>query len=128
MVIKRFKRAKAWVAYNIDWDIDMTEAFERLDELTPHKAGGILGISAATYGAMTTEERHDYAYSLFHHCPGALCDLFELPDTVKIPGDFCIEDEDDDEWDAVTDWLSDTYGFCINNYQVRKTQNKRGNK
>lgn len=92
-------------AYNIQWDIDIEEAIDVLDDSSYADAAEILGISKERYANMTTSERYDYAYSYFYHCPGALEDLFELPTSVEIPDD--ITDEDD-----VSDWLSDEYGFC----------------
>ena len=98
-------------AYNIDWDIDIEEALEQLDEMDYKKAASVIGVSADQYANMTTGERHDYAYDLWHHCPGLLDEFVGLPSEVKIPKE--LQDDAD-----ITDWLSDEYGFCINGYQL----------
>ena len=98
-------------AYNIDWDIDIEEALEQLDEMDYKKAAFVIGVSADLYANMTTEERNDYAYDLWRHCPGLLEEFVGLPSEVKIPKE--LQDDAD-----ITDWLSDEYGFCINGYQL----------
>lgn len=92
-------------ATNIQWDIDMDEVYERLDNMTDDKAAGLLNISLSSYQAMSVSDRHDYACDMFHHCPGALDDFLDLPSEITIPDE--ITDEDD-----ISDWLSDTYGYC----------------
>lgn len=96
-------------AYNIQWDIDIEEALYTLEEKTSANAAKVLGVSEEIYANMTESERYDYAYSYFHHCPGAMEDLFGLPESVEIPED--ITDEND-----ASDWLSDVYGFCHNGF------------
>lgn len=98
-------------AYNIQWDIDIEDAIGTLDRKTSAGAAKVLEIPEARYANMTTSERHDYAYSYFHHCPGAMEDLFELPEFIEIPEN--ITDEDD-----ISDWLSDEYGFCHNGFTL----------
>lgn len=91
--------------YNIQWDIDIDEALERLSEITPQDGAKLLQVSEETYAAMTTEERNDYAESLFRHNPALLEECMGLPDEIVLP-ETLTEDED------IADWLSDTYGFC----------------
>ena len=98
-------------AYNIDWDINIEEALDMLDEMDYKDAASTLGISVDTYANMTTEERHDYAYDLFHHCPGELEDFMNLPTKVEIPKELTNEED-------ITEWLSDEYGFCIKGYKL----------
>ena len=98
-------------AYNIDWDINIEEALDILDEMDYKDAASALGISVDAYANMTTEERHDYAYDLFHHCPGELEDFMNLPTKVEIPKELTNEED-------ITEWLSDEYGFCIKGYKL----------
>ena len=99
------------IAYNIDWDIDIEEVYECLDEMTHELAAEAIGVPVNHYANMTTEERHDYAYDTFRHCPAELDEFLGLPDKVPIPDD--VEDED------VADWLSDVYGYCINGLDIK---------
>lgn len=106
-----------FVAVNIDWDVDMDEVFETLDTMTTEQAAEALGVPKETYSNMHTEERHDYAYDVFHHRPAMLDEFLGLPDKVEIPEEFGIDSTQADCSD-VTDWLSDEYGYCINGYDV----------
>ena len=122
---------KRLVAYNIDWDVDMDEIYELLDNSTVEKAAELLEMSPERYAAMTTEERHDYAYDDVRHNRLDAAEMVGLPDEVKIPEDvlehYGIVSKDDDMSD-ITDWLSDKYGYCINGYEVKDaiTKNKDG--
>lgn len=96
-------------AINIEWDIDMDEAIEILDDMSVGDAAQSLKISKEKYSKMTIDERHEVAIDIFHHCPAVLDELMGLPNEVEIPAE--LIDEDD-----ITDWLSDEYGFCFNGY------------
>ena len=107
-----------FIAYDINWDIDMDNIFSAFDEMTVEKASNILGIPCTTYSNMTTEERHDYIYDTYHHNRKSASELFDLPEEIEIPDVFEIKSENDDMSD-VTDWISDEYGWCINGYSVK---------
>lgn len=96
---------------NIDWDIDMDEVNEKLDEMTVEKAAKALEVPADKYANMTTSERHDYAYDVFRHCPGRLYEFLELPESLELSDEY---DKDQD----VVDYLSDKYGYCINSLSI----------
>lgn len=100
-------------ATEIQWDFDMDEVYERLDEMEPDKVAEELGVPKNTYARMTTEERHDYAYDVFHHSPGALDDFMGLPYEIDIPP--ILTDPED-----ISDWLSDEYGFCHRGFQLKE--------
>ena len=94
---------------SIDWSIDISEAQNTLLEMPITKAAAALGLGVHQYANMTTEERLDYAYDLWHHSPSALQEFSNLPDEVEIP---------DDSWDdgTITEYLTDEYGYFINGY------------
>ena len=99
-------------ATEIQWDVDMDQVYERLDDMKPDEAAESLGVPFAHYDRMTTEERHDYAYDVFRHCPGMLDDFMGLPNEVDIPLEL-LDPED------ISDWLSDEYGFCHKGFQIK---------
>ena len=41
-----------------------------------------------------------------------------LPTIVEIPQDIIDEMEDESDTDAITDYLSDEYGFCVEGYDL----------
>ena len=99
-------------ATEIQWDFDMDDIYERIDEMKPTEAAESLGIPFDHYERMTTEERHDYAYDAFRHCPGMLDDFMGLPYEIEIPKE--LTDTED-----ISDWLSDTYGFCHKGFHLQ---------
>ena len=105
-------------ADNIDWSIDIEEAYEKLDDMDVQKASEFFEIPYEQYSNMTTNERHDYAYSAFHHCPAKLDEFMELPSQVEIPEE--LKDDED-----ITNWLSDLFGYCINGYDIIKHVEKQ---
>lgn len=98
-------------ATEIQWDFDMDQVYERLDEMKPKEAAESLSVPFDRYDRMTTEERHDYAYDVFRHCPAALDEFMGLPSEVEIPEE--LTDDGD-----IADWLSDEYGFCHEGFQL----------
>ena len=114
-----YKMVPKFAAYEIDWDIDKEEIIEKISELSDEEAAQILGIAIERFIKMSKEDIKDSFMSKFHRQPGALDDLFGLPQEIKIPTSFNIESEDDD-MSEVTEWISDEYGYCINGYQVKK--------
>ncbi len=122
---------KGLVAYNIDWDIDIEEMYDILDNSTVTQAAKMLEMPLERYDNMTTEERHDYAYDKIHHNRLDAAEMLGLPDEVKIPENvlehYGITSKDDDMSD-ITDWLSDEYGYCIKGYEIKDTitKNKDG--
>ena len=109
-------------AYEIKWNIDIKESYEKLDEMTAEAAASALEIPVNTYGNMTTEERHDYAYDKFHHCPAALEEFLGMPDEVEIPEEIASDPEYSDNYDGlvecISDWLSDEYGYCHEGFKL----------
>lgn len=108
-----------FIAYNIDWDIDQESFIAAFEDMPYDKAAEKLGVPKETYANMTTSERNDYAYDVFRHNRKSAEDIFDLPEEIEIPEEFNITSENDD-MEEVTDWISDTYGWCINRYDVKK--------
>lgn len=104
---------------NIIWDVDMDDVYENLDEMTAEKAAEALGISQKRYANMSTAERHDYAYEVFHGHDAAIGEFMGLPTEMDVPDDI-----DTDE-DSVGDYLSDKYGYCHRGFVV--DSNKQDN-
>ena len=115
--MKEMKEMKEMKATNIQWDIDIDEALDRLDAMEVDDAAEELGIPAERYASMSTEERHDIACDKWHHAPGSLDDFMGLPDEVEVPMDLlCSEDPDE----YIANWLSDEYGFCHNGFELER--------
>ncbi len=113
------KREPKFVAYDISWEIDMDEVYAKLDEMTIAGAAKAIEVPFQAYASMTTEERHDYAYDYFRRREAAKAEFMGLPETVDIPNEFHIKDENED-MDDVTEWLSDEYGYFISGYRVKR--------
>lgn len=91
----------------IDWSIEMDEVYEMLDKINPEEATELLDIKMT----MSDEEKHNYVESLSRHCPGKIYEFLGLPEEVNIPKDL-KESED------ITNWLSDSFGYCIEGYSI----------
>lgn len=103
-------------AFNICWDIDMDEVYEKLDTMSAKDAAKVLELSEREYAKMSVEDRHDWAEEHFRHCPGDLDAFLGLPDEVEIPSEVindprCRESRDV-LIDYISNWLSDEYGYC----------------
>lgn len=99
---------------NIDWDIDMDEVMEKLDELNEAETLKVLGYDktlSERWKKASDAVRMDMAESTFRHCPGLLYDFLELPESLELSDEY---DKDQD----VVDYLSDTYGYCIKSLSV----------
>lgn len=101
-------------ATDIEWDISIDEGFEKLDNMTVENASEALQIPQYTYSNMTTQERHDYAYELWHRSPATLCEFVEAPDEVVIP------DPTNTDWDpeTISDYISDETGWCHRGFKI----------
>jgi hypothetical protein len=103
-------------AYNICWVIDYDFAFEILD-YDCDKAIKSLEISKEKYMSMSIEERHDYAYDIWRHCPAKIEEFLGLPDEVEIPE--CVANEVEEYGDEViTEYLADTFGTFLDYYDL----------
>lgn len=102
------------IATNIQWDIDIEDAIEKLDRMTEKAAAKTLGLPLACYNNKTKEERHKYAYNHFKQNPTTLRIFMGLPKETGIPEGLTNEDE-------ISDWLSDTYGYCHKGFTLKKS-------
>lgn len=101
-------------AFNINWAVDMDEIMEYVGSMTCEEAASALEIPKERYENMNDEERNDYIYDMFHHHKLDKAEFMGLPDEVEIPKEVEVEFlEKDNDFDIITDYLSDTYGYCI---------------
>lgn len=104
---------KKLYAKNIKWDIDIDEIYEALDEMTVVEAANLLELCVERYANMSTEEKHDYAYDYFHHRhDDCKAEFLGIPSEIKIPDGLVGDDE------AISDWLSDEYGWCHEGFEL----------
>ena len=102
-------------AYDIWWDFDKDQIFERIDETDSAEMAKIIDITPKQYESLSPEERHDLAYDKFRHCPALLDEFMGLPDEIDIPPEL-VDPED------ISDWLSDEYGFCHEGFQLKTVE------
>ena len=98
-------------AVNIEWDVDPEDIYETLDNMTVFQAAEKLELPLSIYANMTTEERHSYAYEVCES-RAKVNEIIGLPDEVDVP----VPEEYTE--DDITDWLSDTYGWCVRRYNI----------
>ena len=111
---------------NIQWDIDFNDALERLDEMTDEKAAETLNVRTEEYRKLSEDERHDCAWDLWQHTPAALHAFMGLPDSVDVPEELLKTNDRQSRDDAISDWLSDEYGFCHNGFTLSDDEPEDG--
>lgn len=93
------------LASDIMWDVDMDSVMEQLHDTPDEIAAAAIGQDAKSFAALSRDEKEKAVRTAFeadHKKLNAFCDL---PDEVTVPDGMTDEDE-------ISDWLSDTYGFC----------------
>lgn len=99
-------------AINIKWNIDIEEAQEMLDNMTVEAAADALKIPKDMYAYMSTAERHGIAHDRFHHNFVDIVKFIGAPEEVEIPKEIGNDE------DAISDWLSDEYGWCHEGFDL----------
>lgn len=53
--------------------------------------------------------------------------LASLPNEVELPVDLSLDDYDDEDefYDAISEWLSDTYGYLHNGFELQKIDDSK---
>ena len=97
---------------NIKWDIDMDQIYDKLDNMTTENAAKALSLPKNAYANMTTSERHDYAYEVFHGHDDMTAEFMGLPTETDIPDDIGNDE------DVISDYLSDEYEFCHKGFSL----------
>lgn len=99
------------IAKDVQWDIDIDDVNEYLDEISEEKAARLLELPIRIYHNMTEEGRHDYAYDCIRHNKLRAAEIMNVPEDVLIPEG--IYDPED-----ISDWLSDEYGWCHEGFVI----------
>lgn len=99
-------------AFEVQWEFDMDQVYEVLDDTDPAEAAEFFGIPEDRYKQMTSEERHDHAYDVFRHCPALLDEFMGLPYEIEIPEEL-TDDRD------IAEWLMYEFGFCHRGFQLK---------
>lgn len=107
------KNVKGLVAYDIQWDVDMDEIFEKFDDMSAEKAAEVLVCPKRVYANMNDGERHDLIYDRFHHNMLDAAEFVGLPNEVALPKEL-INEED------ISNYLSDEYGYYHEGYSLKE--------
>lgn len=95
---------------NIDWDVTMDEVLDYFFHFSLEKKSEILNIPIEKLKEIDDDLIIDIAEEKFHHNPGLIDEIFELPKKLEI--DNIMEE------DLIADYLSNEYGFCINSFCI----------
>lgn len=95
---------------NIEWDVDYTQVYEKLDSMNAESAAEMLDVPVKKYEHMTIEEHHNLAYDKFCHCQDALYNFMGLPDELIVPKDI--------DGSNIDEWLYDKYGYNLRDDSV----------
>ena len=101
--------------FNIMWDVDPVETLEDLKGLPrDEETANMLGVSISTVKLLSESQFYDYVLNLWRKDPTSLEQFLGLPNEVEVP-----EEVGDDEED-ISDWLSDTFGYCHYGFEIDK--------
>lgn len=120
-VLEAFEKGMTVAVNNIKWDVDFETLAEAVQEMSETKASELLGVPYREYVNMTQSEQNDYLYECLHHLgqtnDDLIADIMKLPREVVVPKEYCEYDEyGHPDLNAVTDWLSDEYSYCVRGY------------
>lgn len=107
------KNVKGLVAYDIQWDVDMDELYEKFDDMSAEKAADILACPKRIYANMNDGERHDLIHDRFHHNMLDSAEFVGLPNEVALPKEL-INEED------ISNYLSDEFGYCHESFSLKE--------
>lgn len=100
-------------AVNIEWDVDLEDAMNKLDSLTIEEANETLKTAFNSKKDLEAVVRGFYKPHLY---PKYIAELMGLPTKVKVPKNLTDEEE-------ISDWLTDTYGFCHKGFKLEEDKN-----
>lgn len=104
-------------ARNIEWDIDMADVYEVLDNMTDTEVAEILHLPVAKYAVMSIDDRHDLANETFRQNTTELYKLFGLPTEVTVPK-YLANTADAYYEENIANWLSDEFEFCHHGFEL----------
>lgn len=99
-------------AVDIEWDIDINEALEKIHSMSVAEQAKTIEMNPLHYERLSIEHRDDHIRDYYHHRPGALLDLMQLPTEVELPD--AVTDTED-----IANYLSDYYGFCHRGFELQ---------
>lgn len=110
------KKEQTYYAYDIDYAYDDDEIDEVISDLDNDKIETIFGFDATEYddGNELLEEIKNRLY----HEPALYDTLFDTQTKLEIPEEVWLRAVSDGDYEAITNYISDTTGFLVNDYKV----------
>ena len=110
---------------NIDWDIDTEDIINTFHSKTVEEVAKAIDIPHDVAWVMTEEELTDYVLDACYQNRRVANEFVGLPNSVDVNIDeLCVARGEDwyslpdiDKADVITDYLSDEYGYCLNNWE-----------
>lgn len=99
-------------AVNIEWDIDLNDVLDTLENIGIYRAAEVLAIPAVAYAQMNWEERKGAVKRIYDEDISWFNNLMNLPNEVDI-------DDGEVETEAeAADLLCEEYGFCVRSLNI----------
>lgn len=116
-------------AANIQWDVDTGDFLDAITSMESTKAAAILCMPVECYDDMSCEQLQQYINESWKKDSRTMAELMGLPSEVTIENpcagknkecasDMCFRQSHDDLSEWVSDYLSDTYGFCHKGFEL----------
>ena len=105
-------------ATDIDYDIALDDVIDCVRDLSSEEFKEIFGIEK------TDEDAYDTVENKIHHEPALAGELLGLSDKLEIPDEVWKAAVKEKNCEAITDYISDETGYCINGYSLPKNLEK----
>lgn len=99
-------------AINIQWDIGPDDFMAALFAMKPEETAEFFNMPVEKYTDMTIGQMRKCAGQKFEKDKSQALEIIGLPSSVDIPDHMKMDAE------TISDWLSDTYGFCHNGFEI----------
>lgn len=103
-------------AAKIQWDVDTEDFLEALTSMESTKAAPILNMPVECYEDMSYEQLEQYVNGSWKKDSQTMAELMGLPSEVTVE-DPCVEKDEENASEWLSDYLSDTYGFCHKGFE-----------
>lgn len=114
---------KPHFAYDIDYAYDDDEIDDQIQNLDNDRIQELFDIDAAEYED-GNELLSDIRECLYHE-PALYDELFDVETRLEIPKEVWETAIEDGDYQAITDYISDTTGFLVNDYKVDEELEKQ---
>jgi len=120
------KDKKEYLTAVVDWDINLEDVIEVFNRHTIENQMKFTGISnISKYLSLTEKERHDLLSDRLHHNEITKAEVINFPTNIVLPESVVNYALDERDVSVITEYLSDKYGYCVNEFTLSDELEKK---